>query len=173
MQDYYTKIEVEGGEPIWIMNTQIKLWEDTFEDFNLKNFSDALQKGLKEKQENNKKDYTWCETFIDSMVCINPTPQDIDDVFGVYFNYFDSLKIRGVEKTHPEQQSINQIKGNINSKTGEIKDGGLLQILPLNIYQKTLNNYAINFEAIKDDDNPENYHPFEMFFPGQIRLTKV
>ena len=52
MQDYYTEIKIEGGKPIWIMNTQIKLWEDTFQDFNINNFSKALQTAFQEKQEN-------------------------------------------------------------------------------------------------------------------------
>ena len=172
MLEHYTKIETEEGKPIWIMNTQIKLWEDTFEDFNLSIFSDALQKGLKEKQKNNKKDYTWSKTEDDGrLASVKPSEQDIDDVFGVYFNYFDSLKIRGVKKPNLENQgSIDVIRRNVNPKTGKMKDD-LLQIIPLNIYQPTLNNYAVDFEAIKDDD-PENYHPFEFFFTERIRLTK-
>ena len=47
-------------------------------------------------------------------------------------------------------------------------DGMLIQALDLNIYGKNINNVAINFEAIKDNDNPKNYHPFEFFFPNGI-----
>ena len=170
MQDYYTEIKIEGGKPIWIMNTQIKLWEDTFQDFNINNFSKALQTAFQEKQENNKKYYTrYAGQLGDSGTAASykATPQDVDDVFGVYFNYFDSLKIRGVENKHLKTQgTIEAIRRNLDP-TGKMVDGMLIQALDLNIYGKNINNVAINFEAIKDDD-PENYHPFEFFFPNGI-----
>ena len=168
MQDYYTEIKIEGGKPIWIMNTQIKLWEDTFQDFNINNFSKALQTAFQEKQENNKKYYTRDIGEVNGVPVLHkPTPQDVDDVFGVYFNYFDSLKIRGVENKHLKTQgTIEAIRRNLDP-TGKMVDGMLIQALDLNIYGKNINNVAINFEAIKDDD-PENYHPFEFFFPNGI-----
>ena len=78
MQDYYTEIKIEGGKPIWIMNTQIKLWEDTFQDFNINNFSKALQTAFQEKQENNKKYYTRDIGEVNGVPVLHkPTPQDL------------------------------------------------------------------------------------------------
>jgi hypothetical protein len=166
MLDYYTKIEIEGGNPIWIMNTQIKLWYDTFEGFNLDEFSNSLKSSFEEKQENNKKNYDWAgigDTFY------HPTEKQIDAVFGVSFNYFDGLNIRGVENGHQEQQSIDTIRRNVDPKTGKMLEGDLLQLIPLNIYQHTLKNYAIDFGTIKNnDDTWEEYHPFELFFTERL-----
>lgn len=166
MLDYYTKIEIEGGKPIWIMNTQIKLWYDTFEKFDLTDFSNSLKEAFKEKQENNKKNYDWRGT---GDTIYHPTEKQIDSVFGVNFNYFNSLKIRGVEESHPEQQSINAIRGNVDSETGKMLEGNLIQVVPVNIYQRTLKNYAVDFGTIKNKDVTwEEYHPFELFFTERL-----
>jgi hypothetical protein len=41
-------------------------------------------------------------------------------------------------------------------------DGVILPIIPLNIYQSSLNNYEMDFE----NDS------FKMFIPGRIELTR-
>jgi hypothetical protein len=161
--NHYTTIG-EGDNKIYIMKTQIKFWEGAFENFNIADLESALKLAMKEKQENveKHKQYTWSRKAQNNFLSdLTPTPQEIDNVFGVNFNYFDDLIIRGVDKSHPEQQSINAIRGNVNKK-GKMVDGKLLDIIPLNIYQSDLNNYNIDF----DNDN------FEVFFPGRIELTR-
>ena len=160
--NHYTTIG-EGDNKIYIMKTQIKFWEGAFENFNIADLESALNLAMKEKQENVEKykQYTWSRKGQNNFLSdLTPTPEAIDNVFGVYFDYFDNLIIRGVDKSHPEQQSINAIRGNV--KKGKMVDGKLLDIIPLNIYQSNLNNYEIDFD---NDD-------FEVFFPGRIELTR-
>ena len=161
--NHYTTIG-EGDNKIYIMKTQIKFWEGAFENFNIADLESALNLAMKEKQENVEKykQYTWSRKAQNNFLSdLTPTPEEIDNVFGVNFNYFDNLIIRGVDKSHTEQQSINAIRGNVNKK-GKMVDGKLLDIIPLNIYQSNLNNYEIDFD---NDD-------FEVFFPGRIELTR-
>jgi hypothetical protein len=165
MEKYYTPIEfeIEGVKKnIWIMNIQIKLWEDTFEKFNLNDFSQALKNSFQEKLDNSKKDYRWTPKA-GTVERVFPTEKQIDNVFGVYFNYFDNLKLRGVEESHPKQQSINAIRKNVIEEEGPNKgkmvDGNLIQVVPINIYQQTLNNYDVDVENNK----------LEFFLPDGIK----
>jgi hypothetical protein len=158
----------EGDSTTYVMKTQIKMWEGTFIDFSLDNFKKAFAIAMEEKQANAKKvnDYTWSQkTLNGEKETITLTSEQIDNVFGVRFDYFNNLKIRGADESHPEQQSINAIKGNVIAQgkdKGKMVDGVILPIIPLNIYQSSLNNYEMDFE----NDS------FKMFIPGRIELTR-
>jgi hypothetical protein len=167
INEHYEKIG-EGDSTTYVMKTQIKMWEGTFINFSFEEFKKAFAIAMREKQENvgKFKDYKWTPKYRNTALAdITPTPEQIDNVFGVRFDYFDNLKIRGVDESHPEQQSINAIKGNRikeGKDTDQMVDGVLLPILPLNIYQSSLNNYVFDYE----NDN------FEMFIPGKIELIR-
>jgi len=150
------------------MNTQLKFWGGAFEGFTPEDFGKALGDAMKQKKGNaenflNYKDYTVTESGLGpDKTTIAPKQENIDNVFGVSFNYFDSLKIRGVDESHMEKQgSINAIRGNKNAE-GKMVDGAILKILPLNIYGPNITNYDFDFIN----------NTFELFFPGRIELTR-
>lgn len=166
IKEHYMPIELENGKYIYVLNTQIKLWSDTFVDFKLEDFVNALKIGMKEKEQNSLKDYSFSQKHKNNILAdVKPSQEEINSVFGVNFNYFNNLQIRGVPKAHPEQQNIENIRNNRHEKgtmKGKIVDKKLLDILPLNIY-RTLNNYAINFDSTE--------HPFNFFFTEKIELV--
>jgi hypothetical protein len=77
------------------MKMQIEMWKGTFENFDLNNFGEALKNSMREKQVNAEKvkDYTWSQKNLNGeKETIALTSEQIDNVFGVNFNYFDNLK---------------------------------------------------------------------------------
>ncbi|MEK0419763.1 MAG: hypothetical protein RIQ65_458, partial [Pseudomonadota bacterium] len=160
---HYEKV----GE-FYIMKAQLKFWGGAFEGFEENGFVKALQDAMNQKKGNAEKildykDYTVTESGLGpDKTTIEPTQENIDNVFGVSFNYFDNLKIRGVDESHiKEQGSINAIRDNKNAE-GKMVDGAILKILPLNIYGPNITNYDFDFIN----------NTFELFFPGRIELTR-
>jgi hypothetical protein len=126
---------LHNGEKVWVMNTQIKLWEDTFADFDMNKFSSSLIQGFKDKE-------TIVQQFQDSMYeSLIYDKDSLDRAFGVKFNYFDDLTINGM--VVESQKSINALRDENTETTilgTNIVESGILKIIPINIYQLSIYN---------------------------------
>jgi hypothetical protein len=159
----YTHLVGPNGQELWVMNLQIALWKNTFQNFDINNFSQSFFEYLKIKEERKKKYLHDVEKYITSWG-LDDLSKAIDSEFGVDFSYFDNLIINNSNKEG--QKTIRELK--------ETDNYDMLYMLPMSIYQKGIANTIFDFDSLNEFIDYEGINPWQYIKnPFQFDFIKM
>jgi hypothetical protein len=148
IQDNYIPITSAAGKQIWVLKMQITLWESTFENFKWADFSQKLVVSFSRKD--NLADQVVKDQNKQSYIATQWTKDLVKKGFGIEVDYFNELKIKGIDE--PSLNTIQALKtdngkGSITPQNNYESD--LLEILPINWLQENIQNTLFHFESDK------------------------
>jgi len=148
IQENYHPITSAADKQIWVLKMQITLWESTFENFKWADFSKKLVDSFSRKD--NLADQVVKDQNKQSYIATQWTKDLVKKGFGIEVDYFNELKIKGIDE--PSLNTIQALKtdngkGSITPQNNYESD--LLEILPINWLQENIQNTLFHFESDK------------------------
>jgi hypothetical protein len=138
---------IYNGKKMWVMKNQIKLFEDTFLNFNIDDFSVALHKNLIDKE-------TYLTNLLGKVKKVSSLTPDtyyitaFDNNIGTEFNYFDELIINGI---NTNQNTIKELRNPTDKNL--LYEKNILDLIPLNMYQLNIYNTLFDFTLGKQENS--------------------